>query len=80
MVGLAYLLRHIAPMYLMCSVTDISVVYHVKDTFSDKTAVFFQKLASASDVTVVDSYNDDTAVQLVTDCAKLYIPLGDLAS
>ena len=49
-----------------------------KDTFSDKTAVFFQKLASASEVTVVDSYNDDTAVQLVTDCAKLYIPLGDL--
>ena len=49
-----------------------------KDTFTDKTAVFFQKLASASEVTVVDTYEDEGAVQLVTDCAKLYIPLGDL--
>ena len=40
MVALSYLLRHIAPMYLMCSVTDISVVYHVKDTFSDKPTLY----------------------------------------
>lgn len=40
MVGLAYLLRHIAPMYLMCAVTDISVVYHVKDTFSNKPTIY----------------------------------------
>ena len=41
MVALAYLLRHIAPMFLMCSVTDISVVYHVKDTFSNKPTLYF---------------------------------------
>ncbi len=40
MVSLSYLLRHIAPMFLMCAVTDISVVYHVKDTFSDKPTLY----------------------------------------
>jgi len=40
MVALAYLLRHIAPMYLMCAVTDISVVYHVKDPFSNKPTLY----------------------------------------
>lgn len=40
MVGLSYLLRHIAPMFLMCAVTDISVTYHVKDTFSGKPTLY----------------------------------------
>ncbi len=40
MVALAYLMRHIAPMYLMCAPTDISVVYHVKDPFSDRPTVY----------------------------------------
>ncbi len=40
MVALAYLLRHIAPMYLMCAPTDISVVYHVKDPFSDRPTLY----------------------------------------
>lgn len=40
MVALAYLMRHIAPMYLMCASTDISVVYHVKDPFSDRPTVY----------------------------------------
>lgn len=40
MVALAYLMRHIAPMYLMCAPTDISVVYHVKDPFSDQPTVY----------------------------------------
>ena len=30
MVGLAHVLRHIAPMHLMCAPQDISVVYHVR--------------------------------------------------
>ncbi len=54
------------------------IVTEERDTFNEKTAVFFTKLASASDVEVVESYTDEGAVQLVTDCAKLYIPLGDL--
>lgn len=40
MVALAYLMRHIAPMYLMCASSDISVVYHVKDPFSDQPTVY----------------------------------------
>ena len=40
MVGLAHLLRHIAPMYLMCAPQDISVVYHVKDTFTDRPTIY----------------------------------------
>ena len=40
MVALAYLMRHIATMYLMCASTDISVVYHVKDPFSDQPTVY----------------------------------------
>ena len=40
LVALAYLMRHIAPMYLMCASTDISVVYHVKDPFSDQPTVY----------------------------------------
>ena len=40
MVALSYLIRHIAPMFLMCAVTDISVVYHVKDSFTDKPTLY----------------------------------------
>ncbi|MBR4429264.1 MAG: DEAD/DEAH box helicase [Clostridia bacterium] len=40
MVALAYLMRHIAPTFLMCSVTDINVSYHVKDSFSEKPTLY----------------------------------------
>jgi len=40
MVGLAHLLRHIAPLSLMCAPQDVSVVYHVKDTFTEKPTVY----------------------------------------
>ncbi|MBR2700374.1 MAG: DUF1998 domain-containing protein, partial [Clostridia bacterium] len=40
MVGLAHLLRHIAPMYLMCAPQDIRVVYHVKDTFTGRPTIY----------------------------------------
>ncbi|MBQ4289750.1 MAG: class I tRNA ligase family protein, partial [Clostridia bacterium] len=48
------------------------------DTFTEETFPFFQKLASVSEVTVAKTWQDETAVQLVTDCARLFIPLGDL--
>ncbi len=41
MVGLAHLIRHIAPMRLMCAPQDISVVYHVKDTYTGKPTIYF---------------------------------------
>ncbi len=40
LVGLSHLLRHIAPMYLMCAPQDISVVYHVKDTFTGRPTIY----------------------------------------
>ena len=40
LVGLSHLLRHIAPMYLMCAPQDISVVYHVKDTFTQRPTIY----------------------------------------
>lgn len=40
LIGLTHLIRHIAPMYLMCAPQDISVVYHVKDTFTDRPTIY----------------------------------------
>ncbi len=40
MVGLAHLLRHIAPMHLMCAPQDIHVVYHTRDPYTDKPTVY----------------------------------------
>ena len=48
-----------------------------KDIF--ETAVeFMLKLASASDVSVGDSFNIEGSVSIVTADAKIYIPMGDL--
>ena len=40
LIGLSHLIRHIAPMYLMCAPQDISVVYHVKDTFTHCPTIY----------------------------------------
>ena len=40
MIGLSHVLRHIAPIYLMCAPQDISVVYHVKDTFTGRPTIY----------------------------------------
>lgn len=40
MVGLANMLENIAPLYLMCSPRDISVVYHVRDPFTRKPTLY----------------------------------------
>ncbi len=47
------------------------------DIFTE-CAPYFERLASASSVTLVDSYADDTAVQIITDAAAIYIPLADM--
>ena len=52
------------------------------DSYNDKTAVFFQKLASASEVIVAPTADGfpspDACVQLVTDSASIYLPLADI--
>ncbi len=42
------------------------------------SALFMQKLAFASEVTVGDSFNIEGSVSIVTADAKIYIPMGDL--
>ena len=55
----------------------VYVATEKKDIF-ETAVVFMQKLASASDVTVGDSFSIDGSVSIVTADAKIYIPMGDL--
>ena len=48
-----------------------------KDTF-EQAGVFMQKLASASEVEVGDSFDMPTAVSIITEDARMYIPLDEL--
>ena len=48
------------------------------DVFTPDTFRFFTQLASASEVSVVESYNDENAVRIVTDSATIYIPLAEM--
>ncbi len=48
-----------------------------KATF-EQGGVFMQRLASASEVEVADSFEIDGAVSIVTHDAKIYIPMGEL--
>jgi valyl-tRNA synthetase len=52
------------------------------DSFNDSTAVFFCRLASASEVEVADSFEGvlsaDDAVQIITDSASIFLPLSDI--
>ena len=43
-----------------------------------QSGVFFERLASASAVELVDAYDDDTAVRIITHSATIHIPLGDM--
>ena len=58
----------------------IATTFH--DSYNDKTAVFFQTLASASEVIVAPTADGfpspDACVQLVTDSASIYLPLADI--
>ncbi len=47
------------------------------DTFK-KGSSFFERLASASDVTVGKNLKVENAAMAVTDSAKIYLPMGDL--
>lgn len=47
------------------------------DTFN-ACSVFFKRLAYASEVDINQPFDDPSAVTIITDDAKVYIPLGDL--
>ena len=53
------------------------------DSFNESTAVFFGRLASASEVEIAESFDAsvisaDDAVQIVTDAASIFLPLSDI--
>jgi len=50
------------------------------DAFNEGTAVFFARLASASDVEIAESFDfaADDAVSIVTDSATVFLPLSDI--
>ena len=53
------------------------------DSFNEGTAIFFQKLASASEVEIAESFaadviSADDAVQIITDSAMILLPLSDI--
>ena len=53
------------------------------DSFNENTAVFFTRLASASEVEIAESFDSsvisaDDAVQIVTDAASIFLPLSDI--
>jgi len=54
------------------------IVSDYKESFNTSTAVFFEKLAGASEVVLADGCDDDTAVSIVTDSAKLFIPMAEI--
>ena len=54
------------------------IVTKDRATFDANCGAFFQKLASASDVTVASDGELENAVKIVTDGATLYIPLSDV--
>ena len=60
----------------------VYVATRYTDTFNDKTAVFFTRLASASEIEVADSFEGvisaDDAVQIITDSATVFLPLSDI--
>ena len=56
----------------------LTIVTKYPGTFGEAVHPFFERLASASGVTVADSCEAEGAVQIVTDSATVYIPLADI--
>ena len=53
------------------------IVTKYTETFH-RTAKILEKLASTSEVFLVDSYDGDDAVQIVTDAGRFFIPMSDV--
>ncbi len=54
------------------------IISDYKDSFNEDTSVFFTKLASASEVEYVDNYEDAGSVSIVSDGAKMFIPMAEI--
>lgn len=61
----------------------IYIVTSKRESFNESTAVFFGRLASASDVEISENFDSlgisaDDNVQIITDAASIYLPLADI--
>jgi valyl-tRNA synthetase len=56
---------------------NLYVTTRYADAFT-AAAPFFEKLASAQSLHIVDAYDGENAVKVVTDAATISIPMGDL--
>ena len=61
----------------------VYIATRYSDSFNENTAVFFSRLASASEVEIAESFDSsvisaDDAVQIVTDAASIFLPLSDI--
>ena len=54
------------------------VVSEYADSFNENTGKFFEKLASASSLEVVSEYTGTDAVSIVSDGAKIFIPMAEM--
>ena len=54
------------------------IVSDYSDSFNQNTAVFFTRLASASEVLFVQNYEDSGSLSVVSDGAKMYIPMAEI--
>ncbi len=48
------------------------------DSFNEATFEFFKKLASASEVELINEYEGENAVQIITHAATIYIPMAEM--
>ncbi len=61
----------------------VYIATRYSDSFNENTAVFFNRLASASEVEIAENFDSsvisaDDAVQIVTDAASIFLPLSDI--
>ena len=54
------------------------IVSFEKNVFNSSASPFFEKLAQASGVEYADDFHDDTAIAIVSDRAKIFIPLAEM--
>ena len=54
------------------------IISDYKDSFNEKTSKFFERLASASEVEVVNSFDGEGAVSIVSDGARIFIPMAEM--
>lgn len=54
------------------------IVSDKKSVFNSSASAFFEKLAQASGVEYADDFHDDTAIAIVSEKAKIFIPLAEM--